>query len=79
MIKSEVLLMLGTGLTYRVAVHSIVNRSLIPTFLLNKDLLSASPGHRRVINQTTTLLSYAWIELGGSVQCVSNTSECFTV
>jgi hypothetical protein len=59
MIKSAVLLILCIGLTYRVAVHSIVNRSLIPALFLYKDLLSASPGHRRVINQTTTLLSYA--------------------
>jgi hypothetical protein len=65
-ILATVLLMLSTGLTYRVAVHSIVNRSLIPTLLLYKDLLSASPGHRRVINQTTTLLYYASIELGES-------------
>jgi len=65
-ILATVLLMLSTGLTYRVAVHSIVNRSLIPTLLLYKDLLSASPGHRHVINQTTTLLYYASIELGES-------------
>ena len=93
MIKSAMLLMLFSGLTYRVVVHSIMNRSLIPTLLLNKDLLSASPGHRRghcrqaldhghcrqALDQTNTLLSYASIELGGSMQCVSNTSERFTV
>lgn len=68
MLGAVLFLMLSTELTYRMAVHSIVNRTLIPTFLIYKDLVSARPSHRRpaagFINQT--LLSYAAVEIGDS-------------
>lgn len=66
MLGAVLLLTLSTELTYRMAVHSIVNRTLIPTLLIYKDLVSARPSHRRpaVSSINQTLLRYAEIELG---------------
>lgn len=66
MLGGVLLLMLSTELTYRMAGDNIVNRTLIPTLLIYKDLVSARPSPVRpaagFINQT--LYSYASMELG---------------